>query len=286
MKENRDCKIIQDLLPNYIENLTNEETNSFIQEHLRNCNECKEMLDSMKREVNINDEKIEDREVKTIKRFITKFKFFRNALIIILCAYILIVCRRFIIFTDISNKASNFNSNNYYSRIEGIVGKTQGGAVMLQETYHKDEAYLIKRRLLSYPDIIFEEINYRNDKDNEYLSLVSSGTINSEMTKTAGKVSKDTGVIPETTKYSAEMSFIQRIIFSFTMGIHKVRIQEKDCYLINDSGSQCYIDSETGMVIKVTHPSVNTTFDYYYECDGMTDEDVKKPDTTGYKIYN
>ena len=27
MKEKRDCKIVQDLLPNYIENLTNEETN-------------------------------------------------------------------------------------------------------------------------------------------------------------------------------------------------------------------------------------------------------------------
>lgn len=30
MKEKKDCKIVQDLLPNYIENLTNEETNKFI----------------------------------------------------------------------------------------------------------------------------------------------------------------------------------------------------------------------------------------------------------------
>ena len=27
MKEKRDCKIVQDLLPNYIDGLTNEETN-------------------------------------------------------------------------------------------------------------------------------------------------------------------------------------------------------------------------------------------------------------------
>ena len=38
MKEKRNCKIVQDLLPNYIENLTNQETNSFIEEHLKDSN--------------------------------------------------------------------------------------------------------------------------------------------------------------------------------------------------------------------------------------------------------
>ena len=32
MRENKECKIVQDLLPNYIEKLTNEETNQFIEE--------------------------------------------------------------------------------------------------------------------------------------------------------------------------------------------------------------------------------------------------------------
>ena len=41
MKENKECKIVQDLLPNYIEKLTNEETNKFIEEHLKNCEDCK-----------------------------------------------------------------------------------------------------------------------------------------------------------------------------------------------------------------------------------------------------
>ena len=51
MKEKKDCKIVQDLLPNYIENLTNEETNKFIDEHLKECNECQKIFeaDLMKR---------------------------------------------------------------------------------------------------------------------------------------------------------------------------------------------------------------------------------------------
>ena len=48
MKNERDCKIIQDLLPNYIENLTNEETNIFIEEHLNTCSNCKIIFENMK----------------------------------------------------------------------------------------------------------------------------------------------------------------------------------------------------------------------------------------------
>ena len=34
MKEKEKCKIVQDLFPNFIENLTNDETNKFIEEQL------------------------------------------------------------------------------------------------------------------------------------------------------------------------------------------------------------------------------------------------------------
>ena len=43
MKEQKICNIVQDLLPNYIENLTNEETNKFIDENLKECSECNQL---------------------------------------------------------------------------------------------------------------------------------------------------------------------------------------------------------------------------------------------------
>ena len=50
MKMNKkECKIIQDLLPNYIESLTTKETNEFIDNHLVECKECKKTLDAMKK---------------------------------------------------------------------------------------------------------------------------------------------------------------------------------------------------------------------------------------------
>lgn len=42
------CSIIQDLLMLYIDDLTSEESNEFILEHLDNCNECTDFLESLK----------------------------------------------------------------------------------------------------------------------------------------------------------------------------------------------------------------------------------------------
>ena len=36
MNQKKDCKIILDLLPNYVEKVTSKETNSYIEEHLKN----------------------------------------------------------------------------------------------------------------------------------------------------------------------------------------------------------------------------------------------------------
>lgn len=51
----RDCSIVQDLLPNYIENLTDEVTNKYIKEHIATCVECQEVLKSMTKEIKIEE---------------------------------------------------------------------------------------------------------------------------------------------------------------------------------------------------------------------------------------
>ena len=49
--KNKECNYVQDLLPNYIENLTTSDTNCLLEEHLRSCKGCSKALNSMKREV-------------------------------------------------------------------------------------------------------------------------------------------------------------------------------------------------------------------------------------------
>ena len=63
MSRKNECKIVQDLLPNYVEDLTNEETNLFIEEHLRECNTCKKMFNNMKTEIQKPDKEANKNEV-------------------------------------------------------------------------------------------------------------------------------------------------------------------------------------------------------------------------------
>ena len=46
--KNEKCSLIKDLLPSYIDELTSEETNKEIENHLNECEECKKVYESMK----------------------------------------------------------------------------------------------------------------------------------------------------------------------------------------------------------------------------------------------
>lgn len=66
MKRN-DCKIVQDLLPNYVDKLTTESTNEFIKEHLKECKKCREVYEKMSEQIDL-DYNIENKEVKCMKK--------------------------------------------------------------------------------------------------------------------------------------------------------------------------------------------------------------------------
>lgn len=69
----RDCKIVQDLLPNYIEKLTNEITNEFIEEHIETCGECKKAIQYITRKVEV-EELDQEEEINYLKRLNKKVK--------------------------------------------------------------------------------------------------------------------------------------------------------------------------------------------------------------------
>jgi len=50
------CAVIKDLLPSYIDGLTSEDSDRMIEEHLSECAECTELLNSMKAGLSEADE--------------------------------------------------------------------------------------------------------------------------------------------------------------------------------------------------------------------------------------
>jgi len=67
MKSELKCSIVQDLLPNYIEKLTSEDTNEAIEEHLAACEACKEIYEQMNSDIG-NTEKVPSIELKFLRK--------------------------------------------------------------------------------------------------------------------------------------------------------------------------------------------------------------------------
>jgi hypothetical protein len=85
------CKIVEDLLPLYMEGLVNEENNKLVEEHLLTCDKCKQMYDEMKKGLVVETAeaklpKIEDKALAITNKI---FKY-QNLLKLSLCAIMMI----------------------------------------------------------------------------------------------------------------------------------------------------------------------------------------------------
>lgn len=123
MKQNekRDCKIVRDLLPNYIEKLTNEVTNEFVEKHIATCEECKRVMQDMTGEVEV-EEIEQDKEIKYLKGINKKVK----VTIAIVSLIVIIIASSITLY--VYNK-SKIQVNNYTFLKAEYVKKDQEGTI-------------------------------------------------------------------------------------------------------------------------------------------------------------
>lgn len=74
------CKVIEDLLPLYIDGVCSEESKKMIKNHLGQCHDCKVMCKSLKKDINIEQTEI-DKNLESIKPF-KKLKMKKNLSIV------------------------------------------------------------------------------------------------------------------------------------------------------------------------------------------------------------
>lgn len=68
MKNNLTCEVVEDLLPSYVDDLTNEVTNTAIREHMTGCEKCKSKLDTMKSDFGEERLEAEKKEIDFLKK--------------------------------------------------------------------------------------------------------------------------------------------------------------------------------------------------------------------------
>ena len=280
MKEKKDCKIVQDLLPNYIENLTNEETNKFIDEHLKECNECQKIFENMKKDFKVNTTKRDEREVKYIKKYSKKMKLLKTILLFIVVIYVVVITRRTIIMTSLSGKVNeNQAYDNYYARLYSY----QGDTLTITESYNKGRDYLTTfTRLVNDNEI--QKITYYRKGEEQLCMTESEGkkyVLNAE-TMIGGHI------LPVT--YVAD-GILANLQYALITGIDSTYCNGKECYVIKGNSYERYIDKETGLAVRNIEKSNkeitrknDAVVDYEYKFNIVKDSDIVKPDTTGYIV--
>lgn len=82
---NKNCSVVMDLLPLYVDDICRDETVSFIEEHINECDTCQRELDSLKEDIAVfPSEKNDIKRIENLSKDIKKRRldsFFKGLMI-------------------------------------------------------------------------------------------------------------------------------------------------------------------------------------------------------------
>ena len=276
-----DCKIIEDLLPNYLENLTSEETNDYIETHLKNCSKCSEAYTKMAEEIKVNSIDAE-KEVNYMKKYndkINNLKIYKKILIIIgviFFIYLIFVIYKYGILIQIQETAekSEEPTNIYlYSENKNVI----------IESWQKD-------------GIIKQNMKAKNNNGDITL-WINTNTKEAfwiwNLTKTYTKYNGLVYTQLQTSTTTQMDNFKKFLLIANPLtNIKNIRYDDKNCYYLELGGIEEIIEKETGILlyrnesnaIINSDSTLSNNYDkFIYELNIVTDENITKPDLLDYK---
>ena len=299
-KDKKECKIVQDLLPSYIDNLTTKETKDYIEEHLEKCQDCKQVLESMKKDFNLNITKKDNQEVKYIKKFNKKINILKLIILSVIVVFIILTARKVIIISNLSQNAENtINTENYHT----ITYSYQ------LEDHSKTEVFSLGDK----KKIIMTQI--KDNKVNKITMFAkkseSSNEVNDKYIANIYRESKDEKVVnldqeieifvnPQNVTHTE--NWLQLFIYSIFSSIKNTTFNGQECYYISNFKSYdsnleegAYINKSTGLPISsIAYEYKNSdgtrgrvpTSDYIYEFNVVKEEEFIEPKREEYKIIH
>lgn len=283
MKE--ECKIVQDLLPSYMEKLTKEETNQYIEKHIKECNHCQKIFEDMQKDWEVGSQKEEKTKVKYLKKYRNRLRLLKFIVAIIAVIMLGILGRKMFILMDLKNKLNDkLNASNYYLKSYAYFGNE----ITIQESYVKGNKYLNK--LYFYPDnsksIEYydgKNINKYTDNENEKIAI-----LNQEIQE------PDSMYLVKIQNYLYTDNLWEFTKMALNSSIITENCNGKECYRINTNGQILYEDKETGLPVRITTGSreesneikIDMVYDFFYKFNSVIEEDFIEPDVSKYKIQS
>lgn len=145
----KECKIVQDLLPSYIEKLTSKDTNEYVEGHLKTCDNCTSVYNDMKAEIKVNTTSPKA-EIDYMKKVRKKMRIAEKLLYIILLLFIIFVLVfwreifSFICYTDICNRYLKYQEEVFETGKYTVRQTTDNS---ITETYRTRELAVNKNKL-------------------------------------------------------------------------------------------------------------------------------------------
>lgn len=269
METNQICAIIKDLIPNYLENLTSEQTNEFIEKHLQECEDCKNVYENMNIDLDIKEN--EDKKIiKFFKKINNKMKILKIIIIIIILIFLGIIIRKFFILNKMANLADSINYNNYY---ENITETTERGISKI-DYYQNNDNFIFIHTKIDKDNKFTQTIEYRYNGE-EY----SYTEINGERLETNREIigTNESTIQPMTQYQFLNTSIIGNIGLSLMPGsVKDSTLHYKKCYLINVDNYLNFIDKNTGLTMKEINKDNNSVIDYSYDFGNVNDEKIEE----------
>lgn len=298
MNEKKECKIVQDLLPNYIENLTSIQTNEYIEEHIANCKECKGNLENMQKEVLTDTKGKNKKEVKYMKKYRNKMRILSFILLAIFSVFIGTTIRKAVVLANLAQKAEEtVKSTNYHMTIYSY---NRGRAWVHEEFILNGKR---KVKLVQYQEhgtSILQSFIYQTEggevKENIYMD--GQGEKKAILGRTIDTQNEYVGA--EMRPLRTE-NIIHLLCNAVITSVQSKLLNGTECYLVTNFkglhtgnyGGGVYINKENGLVMGSTEYEVDygdgikrkaIGREIEYEFGTITEEDFIEPDISKYQI--
>lgn len=282
------CNIVLDLLPEYIENDVSKDTKEFVDEHIKECANCKKTLDGMQNDIIEaedklkNDTEIEIKKIQKVGRGLKVRKIVLTFSSIIVCIIAVILLTNQIhdkfnktFYDEIKeNYSKNMKMNNYHlSKKEVYKNYSEPGSFeLMEDIYYKDAKYKI-----------YENFKYMNNPPKE---TIKYGEIESGRVKEINTSNNTTIEESKKTSYEEIRKSYETILDNFKNvnmeDLETRSVEEKEWYVYRigkdeEVYTEYWIDKENLRDIKYFEFQEKYCREtvYLFEKDSVTDSQIR-----------
>lgn len=270
---NNECDIVKDLLFSYDEGILSNTSKEFVENHLKNCDNCKKILAEIKKQNNDNYNLKEIDFLKKIKKKMNK----RNILLAITSIFLIIIIigfliylassmRKILITNDLRDKKKEYDNLTNYSYTLTITYKYDN-TKLVNSYFVKDNAFYSEQKRYSSDGEESYEYAYCDGVDDIYVEADGQRFIS--FNKKEEAIIGD--IVPQ------KLTSIGESIFPYDIEkIEENSENGKEYYIITTkaNNTKYFIEKDTGITVKIIDDF--SIIEMSYEIGNVSEDDIVK----------